>query len=188
MPDLNLSTECMTSAAENLHALESLPSLHAVIIAMSWDPPWNTPSGAVPKGRESEYVIASLDRLIDEFEQRGITVVLFGPLATPNEDTASIVARQMAFHRPVDEPLYAPESAFLDKEGDIIAHYADRSDIVFIRPDQIQCNTGKCDFIRDGASLFADDSHLAEAALPLFRPVFEPGLKQAFIRLDQSGH
>ncbi len=107
MPDLNLSTECMTSAAENLHALESLPSLHAVIIAMSWDPPWNTPSGAVPKGRESEYVIASLDRLIDEFEQRGITVVLVGPLATPNEDTASIVARQMAFHRPVDEPLYA---------------------------------------------------------------------------------
>lgn len=185
MPDLNLSSECMASAAENLHAIESLPAIRLVIIAMSWDPPKITPTGIVPQGRETQFLIDSLDRLIADYKLHGKTVVLVGPLETPDSDTASIVARQMAFQHKIEEPLFAPESAFLAKEGDIIEHYASRDDIIFIRPDIIQCTLGRCDYFRDGASLFADDSHLAESALPFFRPVFEPGLKRAFIQASR---
>jgi hypothetical protein len=67
-------------------------------------------------------------------------------------------------------------------QGDIIAHYASRDDMIFIRPDRIQCQMGRCEYFRDGEALFADDNHIAIAALPLFRPVFEPALQKAFIK------
>jgi hypothetical protein len=188
MPDLNVSAKCMVLAAMDLHAIDATKGIRIVILSMSWDPPAYTPAGAVPKGRETEFLIASLDRLIDDLKQHGKTVVLVGPVATPESETASIVARQMAFHHRVDEPLFVTEPTFMAKEGEILAHYSDRNDILFIRPDRIQCEMGKCDYIRDGASIFADTNHVAQAALPLFRPVFEPALRQAFLRANLSGH
>jgi len=181
MPDLNDSLKCMALAAKNLSAIEALPGIHVVIVATTWDPPMYTPTGEVPKGSGSQYLIESLDRLIKNLKQHGKTVVLIGPILPPDSDFASIVARQIAFRHKIDEPLFAPESTFIAKQGYVIAHYASRDDIVFIRPDRIQCNLARCDYIRDGESLFADDSHIVEAALRLFRPVFEPGLKQAFL-------
>ena len=179
MPDLNVSAECMASAAKNLEAVDALPAARIVILAMTWDPPKFTPTGMVPRGQETRYLIESLDRLISHFQQEGKTVVLVGPVATPNSETASIVARQMAFHHEIDEPLFLPESTFVAHEGEVIEHYSKRDDMVFIRPDVIQCEQGRCDFIRDGVSFFADDSHIAESALPVFRPAFEPGLRRA---------
>jgi peptidoglycan/LPS O-acetylase OafA/YrhL len=188
MPDLNVSSKCMALAAINLRAIEAMPEIRIVILAMSWDPPIYTPTGTVPKGRETEFLIASLDRLIEDLKQHGKTVVLVGPLATPESDTASIVARQMAFHRKVDQPLFAAESTFMAKQGEILAHYSSRDDMIFIRPDLMQYKLGKCDYIRDGESIFADYSHVAQTALPLFRPLFEPALQQAFLRANQSKH
>jgi hypothetical protein len=83
--------------------------------------------------------------------------------------------------------MFLPESAFMAEHDGIIAHYASQSDIIFIRPDLIQCQNDRCDYFRNGVPLFADTSHLAESALPLFRPVFEPGLRQALIRADRTG-
>ena len=188
MPDLNGSKECMTLAAANLHAIEAEPGMRIVILAMSWDPPGMTSTGTVPKGHETEFLIASLDRLIEDLKQHGKTVVLVGPLATPEEDTASIVARQMAFHHRVDQPVFASESVFLAKQGAILAHFSSRDDILFVRPDSVQCKPGECDYIRDGTAIFADYSHVAQSALPLFRPVFEAALQQAFSRAKLSGH
>jgi peptidoglycan/LPS O-acetylase OafA/YrhL len=182
MPDLNDSPSCMVSAAKNVVAVDGLPKVRLVILAMTWSPVRFTPTGTVPKGQETKYLIESLDRLIAHFKQEGKTVALIGPVATPGSDTASLVARQMAFHSKVDEPLFLPESAFIAKEGEVIAHYSKRDDIVFIRPDTVQCEEGKCDYIRDGISFFADDTHVASSALPEFRPAFEPGLNQALAR------
>ncbi len=182
MPDLNLSKDCMVQAAKNLAAVEGLAGVRVVIIAMSWDPPRLTPTGTVPRGSETAYLIASLDRLIASLQDHGKLVVLVGPLATPETDVASVVARQMAFRQRVDEPTFLPESYFMAKEGTVLQHFAARKDIAFIRPDLVQCRSDRCDYFRDGESLFADDSHLARAALPLFRPVFEPGLDRVFAR------
>ena len=82
--------------------------------------------------------------------------------------------------------MFLPENTFMADHGSIIAHYASRSDIIFIRPDLIQCRDNKCDYFRNGQPLFADTSHIAESALPLFRPAFEPALREAFMRSDPS--
>jgi hypothetical protein len=186
LPDLNISSMCMTMAAQNLKLVESLPDIRVVIIGMTWEGTMYTPEGQVPAGRESEFIAKSLDRFILELEKRDKIVVLIGPVATPDRDVASIVARQMAFHHTVVEPLFQPEKEFIAGQGAIIEHYASRDDIVFIRPEQIQCELNRCDFFRDGQALFADTDHIAEAALPLFRPVFEPALQQTFARITKS--
>jgi hypothetical protein len=188
MPDYNLSAACMDSAAKNLSAIEGLPRIRVVILAMTWEHPGHmyTPKGQTPEGSESKLLPESLDRLIQNLEQRGKTVVLVGPITPPSWESASVVARDLAFGHKIIEPMFLPESAFMADQGSIIAHYASRSDIIFIRPDRIQCRENRCDYFRDGRPLFADSSHIAEAALPLFRPVFEPGLRLAFIRADQS--
>ena len=113
--------------------------------------------------------------------------MLVGPIAIPNSETASIVAREMSFHHNVDEPLFAPQTTFMAKEGEVILHFFKRDDIVFIRPDLIQCEHGQCDYIRNGMSFFADDNHIAEGALPMFRPAFEPGAVHSSVFVLLSG-
>jgi peptidoglycan/LPS O-acetylase OafA/YrhL len=189
MPDYNLSTACMDAAARNLSAIEGLPRIRVVILAMTWDHPGHmyTPQGQAPEANESKSLSESLDRLIQSLEQRGKTVVLVGPVTPPAWESASVVARDLAFGHKVLEPMFLSESAFMAGHDGIIAHYSSRSDIIFIRPDLIQCQEDKCDYFRNGVPLFADTSHIAESALPLFRPAFEPALREAFIRADRSG-
>lgn len=182
LPDYNLSKACMDSAANNLIAIEALTHSRVIIIAMNWEhpDPMYTPAGEAPKGTESEFLPESLDRLIQRLEQKGKTVVLVGPVTPPTWEAASVVARDLAFGHKVVEPVFLPKSTFIAEQGATIAHYASRNDIIFIQPDRIQCMQDRCDYFRDGESLFADSSHITEAALPLFRPVFEPALEQAF--------
>lgn len=182
IPDFNLSTSCMNQAATNLKAVERLPRVRVVILAMTWDlsQAMFTPKGPVPTTTEGSAFCESLDRVIEELRQSGKSVILVGPLAIPGYDVASIVARQMAFGRPVTEPMYMPEMEFLDSNRDILSHYSSRNDMTFIRPDQAQCQKSKCDFFRDGMSIFADASHLSQGSLGIFRPIFEPVLKQVF--------
>lgn len=188
LPDFNQSSTCMELAANNLDAVENLPRTRVVILAMTWggDNPMYNPAGQVPDDSITKVFIESLDRVIQNLEHHGKTVVLIGPISSPGWESASVVARQLGFGHKVTEPLFLPESTFMATEGDTIAHYASRHDIVFIRPDRIQCQQGRCDYFRDGASLFADSSHIAEGALPLFRPVFEPALRQVFILSTQT--
>ena len=40
-----------------------------------------------------------------------------------------------------------------------------RDDVVFLRPDTIQCPRADCYFINDGRSLFSDDNHLSRQAV-----------------------
>jgi len=188
LPDFNLSPTCMELAAKNLDAVKNLPHMRVVILAMTWElkDPMYTSAGQVSDDRKRTVFIESLDRVIQDLELHGKTVVLVGPISSPGWESASIVARQLGFGHKVTESLFLPESTFMATQGATIAHYASRSDIFFIRPDRIQCQLSRCDYFRDGASLFADSSHIAEGALPLFSPVFEPALRQAFILSTQT--
>jgi peptidoglycan/LPS O-acetylase OafA/YrhL len=178
MPDLNLSDNCLEQAAKNLTAVEALPRVRVVILATTWflDLPLYTHSGVVPRDEASSVFSSSLDRLIERLQREGKSVVLVGPLAVPGYDSASVVGRKMAYGHPVTEPLFRPETEYRAEYGNILSHFSSRRDIVFIRPDQIQCANGKCDFFRDGVPLFADDTHLAQASLYLFRPEFESAI------------
>jgi hypothetical protein len=178
MPDINISRECLVEAAKNVTAVEALPHVRLVILATTWKltDPMVTPSGKVLRSEVPSVFSASLDRLIDRFEKDGKSVVLIGPIAYPNYDVASIVGRQLAYGHPVEEPLFRPEGEYRAEYGDILSHFASRKDIIFIRPDEVQCVDGKCDFFRDGTPLFADSDHLSQASLNVFRPVIEPAL------------
>ena len=186
-PDFNESSTCMALAARNLKTVESLPRIRIVILAMTWKwtVPMYTPAGQVSEENQTKEFIESLDHVIQDLEQRSKMVVLIGPISPPMWETASVVSRNLAFGHKTIAPLFLPEDAFWTMEGEAIQHFTARSDIVFIRPDRIQCSQGACGYFRDGASLFADSSHLAESALPVFRPAFEPALKQAFQRTAQ---
>jgi peptidoglycan/LPS O-acetylase OafA/YrhL len=182
IPDYNETQLCMQQAARNLAAVEALPHLRVVILAMTWqfDIPMYTRTGAVPENERPEIFCDRLDAVIRSLEQSGKEVILVGPLAVPGYDAPSIVARQMAFGHPVTEPSYEPESQFLTEYHTILSHYQFRSDIGFIRPDRIECQNGRCEFFPDGVSLFADSNHVAESSVFLFRGVFESALLHAF--------
>jgi hypothetical protein len=158
-----------------------MPQLRIVVVAMTWglEPEMLKRAGQIPTASQPQHLMDSLDRMIARLQQHAKTVVVVGPIPVPGRKEASIVARQLAFHHAIDVPLFGSESTFMAQEGDAIEHYAARKDIIFIRPDSVLCNQEKCGYFHDGASLFAGDNHLAEAALPLFRTLFESALQQA---------
>jgi peptidoglycan/LPS O-acetylase OafA/YrhL len=178
MPDLNISRSCLEEAAKNVEAVESLPHVRLIILGTTWNltDSMISPSGAVRGAEVPLAFSASLDRLIDRFQHDGKAVVLIGPIAYPNYDSASVVGRQMAFGRPINEPLSRPVDEYLAEYGEVLTHFTSRRDITFIRPDRIQCVDGKCDFFRNGVPLFADSDHLAQVSLDIFRPAFESAL------------
>lgn len=184
MTDLNISQACLEQAKKNIAAVEALPHIRLVILATTWklNEPMVTSSGAVVSTDIPNLFTASLDRLIDRFQHDGKSVVLIGPIAYPNYDLASIVGRQLAYSHSIKEPLYRPRVDFLAEYGKILSHFASRNDIAFIRPDEIQCLGGRCDFFRDGVPLFADSDHLSQVSLNVFRPAIEPALSRSVKR------
>ena len=110
---------------------------------------------------------------MDRLEDGGVGI------ATPQWDVASITSRNLAFGRPTKRPLYGSLQDFQSAYANVIAHFEQRSDLVFVRPDLVQCRSGRCDYVIGGHSLFADDNHLAEAELAIFRPAFEIAVKRA---------
>ena len=181
IPDYNESQICMQQAYRDFAAVVALPHVRIVILAMTWNfsEPMYTPEGSVPEGKQLKTFCDSLDRVISRYRSAGKSVVLIGPLALPGYDIASVVARQMAFGRPITGPLYMPEGVFWTKYGETISHYESRRDIIFVRPDRAQCQKGRCEYFNHGSSLFADDNHLAQESLSFFRPVFESALHSA---------
>ncbi len=121
-------------------------------------------------------------RTIDRLLAVGKHVVLIGPIPTPGWDVASVTSRSLAFGRPLARPLFEPQGVFLQQFGEAIAHFEARQDIEFVRPDTLLCAGGRCSYIVDGRSLFADDNHLAEATLERFQPAFDRALRKAAAR------
>lgn len=179
---VNISASCVRIARTNADAVLGLAGVRTVIIAFSWgDEALVDADGNSVAGDRLSILVADLDRTIERFQRAGRRVVLVGPIAIPGWDVASILSRSLNFGREVRLPLFTPQADFDRSFGPVIAHYQSRSDVVFIRPDLVQCAAGRCDFLRQGAPLFADSNHLAQSALPLFHPAFEAGLAAAGI-------
>ncbi|HEV2608389.1 MAG TPA: SGNH hydrolase domain-containing protein, partial [Xanthomonadaceae bacterium] len=102
-----------------------------------------------------------------------------GPIAVPGWEMASVISRELAFGRPASHPTFTSRSDFDADASRAIEHFSNRSDIVFARPDSVQCNIHQCDYIHGGVPLFSDSNHLAQSQLALFRPVFEDALAKA---------
>jgi Predicted acyltransferases len=173
----NLSTGCITAAQKNLDQISQIKHAHTVIIAMTWrHTELTTPDGRVIENRENRPLIEALDDLISKIEKSGKKVVLIGPIVEPGWEVASDVSRNLVFGHAISQPLYTPASSFNTQFGTVFAHFQERKDVRFVRPDAIQCHGDRCDYILDGHSLFSDSSHLARQELYRFRRPIEAAL------------
>jgi hypothetical protein len=177
---VNISAECHTIAETNINAVAALRTPRRIVIALSWD----SPGGLVDRsGRKVDNLnfkatLAGIDTTIDLLKASGKSVVVVGPIAIPGFDIASDISRRLAFGHPVETSLDRPREEFDRTYRPVIAHFQARSDVGFIRPDLAQCDAARCYFIKGSQSLFSDSSHIARAALPLFRQQFERELRR----------
>lgn len=165
----NVNAGCAALATRNLEAIASLPRARVVIIASTWP-------------RDAAAFTAGLNDAIAHLGAAGKRVVLLGPIATPGWDLPSRLSRSLAFGRELDRPLFEPEAAFLERHGQALASFEGRAGIEFVRPDRIQCAAGRCEYVMDGRSLFADSNHLAATELSRFRAGLDAGLARALAR------
>jgi hypothetical protein len=112
----------------------------------------------------------------------GKKVVLIGPIPIPNWDVASVTSRSMAFGRPLPRLLYEPQQRFQASYAGVFSHFEARRDIEFFRADKVMCGNGRCNYVVNGVSLYADDNHLAAAEVDRFRPALESVLRRAAAR------
>jgi hypothetical protein len=161
-----------------LNAVKAQKSIRLVILGLTWDQSaidTLATDNRMKVGAEYQpHLQSALDELISELQASGKTVILIGPIATPNIDIASETSRQLAFNMPVSNRISMPRSEFDANFGSMIKHFAGRNDIGFLRPDFVQCTPKQCDFIRGDRSFFADSNHFASSSLYMFHQQFLP--------------
>jgi hypothetical protein len=177
---VNISRGCQAAARQNLDAVSHLHRADTVIIGLTWGPEASAlvdASGHVVNNYENAALVAGLDDLLDQLKRAGKRVVLIGPIAEPGWDVASVLSRELAFGHPVDHALFMPVSDFTRRFESAIEHFQARVDIGFARPDKVQCNAERCNYLIDGRSLFSDGSHIAAGELYRFRTMFQDALR-----------
>jgi peptidoglycan/LPS O-acetylase OafA/YrhL len=183
---VNTKSACFHQARANLSAVLGLSHARYVIVALTWPGRLADAQGRdfIDPGHRA--LIAALDDLIGRLECGGKHVILVGPLAEPGWDVPSILSRDLAFGHKVVHPLFTPAAMFYRTFAPALRHFEARRDIGFARPDLVQCNALRCNYLMDGHSLFADTNHIAAAEAPRFRKIFEAVLPGANARVTQS--
>jgi peptidoglycan/LPS O-acetylase OafA/YrhL len=188
---MNSYLECFPAARQNLKAVLALPRAKVVVLGLTWSygPKALFDSDGLILDNRGDMALANgLDDLIDRLEAAGKQVALIGPIAEPGYDIASDLSRSMAFQRPMTGPTAASIQDFRRQFGLIISHFENRKDIVFIRPDAVQCDAIACHYLIGGRSIFSDSNHISALALPLFKPLFEAAYqKQRRVSAPNSG-
>ncbi len=175
---------CLGQAQRNLTAVLKLPKAHVAVLALSW---WHhtvlfAADGRAADNRDNGVLLAALDALIGELHRAGKRVILIGPIAEPGWPVASVMSRVLAFGGSGERPLFQPRAGFQRQFAAVFAHFQDRRDIVFVRPDAVQCQGERCAYIIGGHALFADSTHLAAAELRRFHAAFQTALRTALAR------
>jgi peptidoglycan/LPS O-acetylase OafA/YrhL len=119
-----------------------------------------------------------LDATIAVVKRSGARVVLTGPVPVPGYELASEAARQLWFGRELDRPLAIERGRFEHENAFALTRFANRTDLIFVRPDRILCRHDHCPFADHNAVLFADSNHFTHNASLRFAPLFEQALEQ----------
>jgi hypothetical protein len=177
---INVDSACVGLADRNIDAVAKLRRARIVVIATTWDDKLAMRDAGASRDPVGGLVFG-LDQTIRRLLTAGKRVILVGPIATPKWDVASVVSRSLAFGWALNRPLYSSEDSFQQKFSGAISHYETRADVIFVRPDKAQCTLGRCLYVQDNKSLFADDNHLAAGELGRFKPAFEAAIKRALV-------
>jgi hypothetical protein len=173
---VNIRSGCFEPARRNLAAVLKLPHAKTIVLGITWDygpQELVQPDGIAANNLHDMALVAALDDLIGTLNAADKRIILIGPIAEPGYDIASELSRNLAFGHPVTEPTAIPLEEFRQQYGTVIAHFEARRDIVFVRPDKVECTGKVCNYLIGGRVLFSDSNHLAVAALPMFQPLFE---------------
>jgi peptidoglycan/LPS O-acetylase OafA/YrhL len=174
--DVNTDPECLRMARLNLEEIEKLPVLKTVVLGLTWDHEARSLVNGMGRRIEKgwrETFMAGIDNIVDRLEHSGKRVILVGPLAFPGWDIASVISRERAFGRPPSRQPSVAKADFMQRYGETLAHYRTKLGNRFVMPHEVQCDELNCHFLMGNRSLFADDNHIAEAELALFRERFE---------------
>jgi peptidoglycan/LPS O-acetylase OafA/YrhL len=179
---INDGSNCVSAAQTNLEQVLKLPKLETVVLGMNWFHDLTSlvdSNGKAVEKEKASAVVAGLEDLILKLQDRKIKVVLIGPIEVPGWDIASEISRKLAFGWPIDKPENIALSSFDAKFGQAVKQFEGNPSIAFAQPHKALCDQTKCYFIRDGASLFADSNHIAEAELYWFKGIFAEAFRLA---------
>jgi peptidoglycan/LPS O-acetylase OafA/YrhL len=170
----NYTTDCIVEARRYLAAVVALPHVRTVIVGLTW---WPTdlvdPRGRVLPNGDNRALIAAIDDLDRRIERSGKRVILIGPILRAAWDVPTTLGRELAYGFPIDRNLYLPQHEFMAVFAPAIRHFESEKDIVFVHAYEAQCQKGRCYYVLDGQSLYADNNHIAEQEVWRFRPLFE---------------
>lgn len=174
---VNPTPSCTETAQINLAFIESLPRLRTVIVAFDWTaldrPLYGATGRLIPDAQKPAQFAAAIEAMVLRFQRKGLEVILTGPLTEPGWLVPSEAGRKLAFGRPIGRPTSRSRSDFNRQFGPIIARLQRMKGLRLLLPHEQQCSARRCYYIRNGRSLFSDETHISESALGLFRPTFD---------------
>jgi len=153
---------------------------HTVILAQSWQQYRDEAArytGLTPSPAERyQYAIQRLRALVAGLRQAGKQVIIVSPIPIPNYDVAGVGSRELLFYGRVKHPTSVTHEQFTIETANVrtaISDLARDPQVVPIWVDRMACVKGRCDYIQDGRSIFADHDHyttgFAASLWPLFR-------------------
>ncbi|MFL4470725.1 acyltransferase family protein [Tateyamaria armeniaca] len=178
---LNISIRCLNQAKTNLASLLELPHLETVVIAHNWPTEALLVSADGSKIEGANLIAEATISLADRLHEKGIEVIIVGPLLRPMFDVASILSRQIAFGHDERVSRDAPRREWELNYRSSMAVLGDASHQI-IRPDLVQCSADRCVFVGERGSLFADSGHLSQLALPMFQRTFYDALNNNLLK------
>ena len=164
---------------------------HTVILAESWGQYRDEGarySGLTPLPAERyQYAIQRLRALVAGLRRAGKQVIIVSPIAVPGYDVAGIGSRELLFTGRVQHPTFVNHQDYLAEMVNVRAAMADLArdpGVVPIWVDRTACPNGRCDYIRDGQSIFADHDHFTTSFAASLWPLFSEALAGRWVPPD----
>ena len=167
---LNVSRSCLERASINLEAVLSDKNIKAVILATTWYAESYINSDGNEVDRKA--LRGSISELVSEIAGRGKLPILFSPIAIPEKDYASELARQLRFggisEKDALEKMKVPRSSYEEEFEDTNAHFEMLMGDAFVKIFDDLCDPNNCMFGNEDLFYFADGTHLSSDALSSF--------------------
>jgi hypothetical protein len=156
--------------------VESNPRLKVVVLAHAWSvyvgepinglPPFSLLAGAGDEHsprRSFEVMRQSLEKSLDFFAAKGISVLLLGEVPLLANDPLRCLAKAIKTHRGFEDcgrPL-SEVHARVDSINALLAQFAQqRANVTYYSPLAAMCHGERCEAVVDGVYMYRDKDHL----------------------------
>jgi len=167
---VNISSKCLQQAKKNLSSVLNNMNVQTVIIGTTWYANKYVNSDGILVDKNN--LKLAIEDLISEIRHSGKHPILFSPIAVPERDHASELARKLRFGQITEQEVYDiikfPRSEFDDKFGELNLYFNNLLGDSYIKIYDDLCNHSSCFFGTDKLFYFADNTHLSKYAVTNF--------------------